>query len=76
MRRPRARFVDLSRVIIGATIDKPSQTGRCIPQVRVATKSKQKGQCAICGGAKVIQSAVPGITLLCPNCTGYQTCGL
>lgn len=75
MRRPRAKFVDLSKVIIGAA-SRPSQTGRCIPQVRVPLKSKPKGQCARCGGARVIQSAVPGVTLLCPNCTGYQTCGL
>ena len=31
MKRPRARFYDLSKVIIGAA-EKPSQTGRKIPQ--------------------------------------------
>jgi hypothetical protein len=76
MRRPRARFVDLSTVIIGA-LKKPSQTGRKTPDVRVpATKTKYRGQCPTCGGSHVIQSAVPGITLLCPTCTGYQKCGL
>ncbi len=76
MKRPRARFVDLSTVIIGA-VKKPSQTGRRVPDIRVpATKEKYKGQCARCGGSHVIQSAVPGITLLCPSCTGYQKCGL
>ena len=75
MRRPRARFVDLSTLIIGA-VQKPSQTGRPVPHVRVPLKTKYKGQCHICGGAKVVQSAVPGVTLLCPVCTGYQKCGL
>jgi hypothetical protein len=75
VRRPRARFVDLSRVIIGAT-QKPSQTGRAVPAVRVPLKTKHRGQCHICGGARVIESAVPGVTHLCPICTGYQSCGL
>jgi len=75
-RTPRARFLDLAKVIIGAAVDKPSQTGRCVPQVRVPLKTKYRGQCHICGGAKVIQSAVPGVTHLCPVCTGYQKCGL
>ena len=75
MKRPRARFHDLSSLIIGAK-DKPSQTGRRVPQVRVPNKGKYKGQCPLCGGSKVIQSKVPGITLLCPKCTGYQKCGL
>lgn len=75
MRRPRARFVDLSSVIIGAT-SKPSQTGRRVPEVRVPVKTKYRGQCATCGGAKVVQSPLPGITWLCPHCTGYQKCGI
>jgi hypothetical protein len=76
MKRPRAKYVDLSAVIIGA-VKKPSQTGRRVPDVRVpATKDKYQGQCARCGGSHVIQTAVPGITLLCPSCTGYQKCGL
>jgi hypothetical protein len=75
VKRPRARFHDLSSLIIGAK-DKPSQTGRRVPQVRIPNKTKYKGQCPLCGGAKVIPSKVDGITLLCPNCTGYQQCGL
>ena len=76
MKRPRAKFVDLSKVIIGAKA-KPSQTGRRIPDVRIPNrKEKYRGQCATCGGAKVIQSPVAGITWLCPHCTGYQKCGL
>lgn len=75
MRRPRARYYDLSAVIIGA-VKKPSQTGRKTPDVRVPNKDKYKGQCPSCGGTRVIQSAVPGVTLLCPACTGYQKCGL
>jgi len=75
VKRPRARFMDLSRVIIGA-VQKPSQTGRRTPDVRVPLKTKHRGQCPTCGGSKVIQSAVPGVTHLCPLCTGYQTCGL
>jgi hypothetical protein len=76
VKRPRARFHDLSSLIIGAK-DKPSQTGRRVPQVRIPNrKEKYKGQCPLCGGSKVISSKVPGITLLCPNCTGYQQCGL
>jgi hypothetical protein len=75
MRRPRARFVDLSTLIIGG-VKKPSQTGRPAPDVRVPLKTRSKGQCHICGGAKVIESAVPGVTHLCPICTGYQSCGL
>jgi hypothetical protein len=76
MRKPRAKFVDLSTLIIGARTDKPSQTGRSVPQVRVPVKDGYRGQCATCGGSHVIQTAVPGITLLCPACTGYQKCGL
>ena len=75
MKKPRARFHDLSSLIIGAK-EKPSQTGRPIPEVRVPTKRKYRGQCPQCGGAKVIQSPVAGITWLCPLCTGYQKCGL
>jgi hypothetical protein len=75
VKRPRARYYDLSKVIIGAT-DKPSQTGRQVPQVRVPTKTKYRGQCATCGGARVIQSPIAGETWLCPACTGYQKCGL
>jgi hypothetical protein len=75
MRRPRARFVDLSTVIIGA-LKKPSQTGRKTPDVRVpATRAKYKGQCPTCGGSHVINSPA-GLTMLCPYCTGYQKCGL
>jgi len=76
MRPPRAKFHDLSSLIIGAKKDKPSQTGRIIPQVRIPNKTRYKGQCPLCGGSKVIPSKVPGVTLLCPNCTGYQKCGL
>lgn len=75
MRRPRAKYFDLSKLVIGA-VNKPSQTGRNVPQVRVANKQKYRGQCATCGGSHVIQTAVPGVTLLCPACTGYQKCGL
>jgi hypothetical protein len=76
VKRPRAHFRDLSSLIIGAQ-DKPSQTGRRVPQVRIPNrKEKYKGQCPTCGGSKVIPSAVPGVTLLCPRCTGYQQCGL
>jgi hypothetical protein len=75
VKRPRTRFVDLSSVIIGA-VKKPSQTGRRAPEVRVPLKEKYRGQCATCGGAKVIQSSLPGVTHLCPHCTGYQKCGL
>ena len=77
MKRPRARFYDLSKVIIGAA-EKPSQTGRKIPQVRIpiVRKVKFKGQCPTCGGAKVIHSDIAGETWLCPACTGYQGCGL
>jgi hypothetical protein len=74
-RRPKARFLDLSKVIIGAMTDKPSQTGRRVPEVRVPVKSKYRGQCPTCGGAKVVESPIPGITWLCPYCTGYQGCG-
>ena len=75
MRHPRARLLDLSKVIIGAT-EKPSQTGRCAPPVRVPVRRQAfRGQCPTCGGSHVINSAVPGVTWLCPNCTGYQTCG-
>lgn len=77
MKRPRAKYHDLSSVIIGARTDKPSQTGRRVPDVRVpATKDNYRGQCARCGGSHVLQTAVPGITLLCPSCTGYTKCGL
>jgi hypothetical protein len=76
VKKPRARFVDLSAAIIGARVDKPSQTGRRAPSVRVPLKDRYRGQCPMCGGAKVIQSPVVGITWLCPNCTGYQKCGL
>lgn len=72
-KKPRARFVDLSKVIIGAT-SKPSQTGRRAPEVRVPVKTKYRGQCPTCGGRHVIESA--GVTMLCPYCTGYQKCGL
>jgi hypothetical protein len=75
MKRPRARYYDLSKLIIGAQ-NKPSQTGRQIPKVRVPTKEKYRGQCATCGGSKVIQSPIAGETWLCPQCTGYQKCGL
>jgi hypothetical protein len=75
VRRARARFVDLSTVIIGATM-KPSQSGRRTPEVRVPTKQKYRGQCPTCGGSKVINSPVAGVTMLCPYCTGYQKCGL
>ncbi len=74
MRRPRARFVDLSKVIIGA-VDRPSQTGRRAPEVRVPLKEKYRGQCPTCGGTKVVDSPA-GLTMLCPYCTGYQKCGL
>ena len=76
MKRPRAKYHDLSTLIIGAKTDKPSQTGRRIPDVRVPNKDKYKGQCAQCGGSHVLQTAVPGITILCPSCTGYTKCGL
>jgi hypothetical protein len=76
VKRPRARFVDLSAVIIGA-VKKPSQTGRRVPEVRVpASKTKYRGQCPTCGGSKVIQSPQIGVTWLCPNCTGFQKCGI
>jgi len=67
--------VDLSTLIIGA-VQKPSQTGRPVPNVRVPLKTKYKGQCSLCGGSHVMQTAVPGVTILCPYCTGYQKCGL
>lgn len=71
MRRPRARFVDLSACIIGAA-SRPSQTGRAVPQVRIGyTKPRYQGQCARCGGARVIVSQVAGIVSPCPECTGY-----
>ena len=77
MRRPRARYYDLSKVIIGAAAEKPLQTGRQAPQLRVpAKKPRYRGQCPTCGGSKVIPSSVPGETQLCPQCTGYQKCGL
>lgn len=72
MRRPRARFMDLSKVIIGAAEKK--ETGRPAPPVRVPIRTKYRGQCATCGGRHVIESA--GVTMLCPYCTGYQKCGL
>ena len=76
MKRPRAKYVDLSKLIIGAKA-KPSQTGRRIPDVKIPfRKEKYRGQCPTCGGALVLQSAVPGITHLCPTCTGYRKCGL
>ena len=76
MKKPRARYHDLSSLIIGAK-SKPSQTGRQIPDVRIPNrKQKYRGQCPTCGGAKVIQSPVAGVTWLCPACTGYQNCGL
>ena len=76
MKKPRAKYHDLSKLIIGAKVDKPSQTGRKVPQVRVPTKERFRGQCPTCGGLKVIKSSVPGVTHLCPFCTGYQKCGL
>jgi predicted RNA-binding Zn-ribbon protein involved in translation (DUF1610 family) len=76
MKRPRAKFYDLSKLVIGAA-DKPSQTGRQIPQIRIpAKKTKFRGQCPTCGGSKVIHSQIAGETWLCPQCTGYQKCGL
>ena len=75
MKRPRAKFIDLSKAIIGARSDKPSQTGRPAPEVRVPARTKYRGQCATCGGSHVINSPA-GLTMLCPYCTGYQRCGL
>jgi hypothetical protein len=74
MKRPRVRYFDLSKVIIGA-VEKPSQTGRRAPDVRVPVKNKYRGQCATCGGSHVIVTP-EGATKLCPQCTGYQKCGL
>ena len=70
MRRPRAKYYDLSSVIIGARVDKPSQTGRRVPDVKVSTKEKYRGLCVTCGGARHIQTVVGRIA--CPACTGYQ----
>jgi hypothetical protein len=72
-KRPRARYIDLSSCIIGAV---KKETGRRAPEVRVPLKQTYRGQCPQCGGAKVIQSPVVGVTWLCPLCTGYQKCGL
>jgi len=70
--RPRPTFFDLSKVIIGAC-EKPSQTGRRIPDVRIGhSKVRYQGQCARCGGARMIASAIAGIKIPCPECTGYQ----
>lgn len=74
MKRPRARFLDLSKCIMGAA-EKPSQTGRAIPQVRVGySKPRYQGLCARCGGARVIVSLVSNVSIVspCPQCTGYQ----
>lgn len=76
MKRPCAKFYDLSKLVIGAA-DKPSQTGRPIPQVRIPNKkAKFRGTCPTCGGSRTIHSDIAGETWLCPTCTGYQGCGL
>jgi len=70
--RRRPQFLDLSKCIMGAT-EKPSQTGRAVPQVRIGySKPRFRGQCVRCGGARVIVSQPTRITLPCPECTGYQ----
>jgi hypothetical protein len=66
--RPRPQFYDLSKIVIGARTDKPAPVAR----LRVAySKPQYRGQCARCGGARKIAAAA-GITLPCPECTGYQ----
>jgi hypothetical protein len=72
VRRRGSKLVDLSTVMIGGGAKKPAKPF----YVRVPTKQKYRGQCPACGGRRVIDSAVPGITILCPLCTGYQKCGL
>jgi hypothetical protein len=77
MKRPRVRYFDLSKVIIGA-VEKPSQTGRRAPDVRVPVKNRYRGQCATCGGSGWVPSpaGVQADRWPCPYCTGYQKCGL